>query len=65
MSTLGSIALLHVLRQQGWDTPMIFLTGHPMEKELEALRAQGVRAWVLKPPRMEQLAEVVAGALSA
>jgi len=64
MPTLGGIALLHVLRQQGWDTPMIFLTGHPMEKELEALRAQGVRAWVLKPPSMEQLAEVVAGALS-
>jgi hypothetical protein len=36
-----------------------------MENELEDLRAQGVADRLLKPPRLEQLAEVVARVLNA
>jgi len=64
MPVMGGIALLHALRQQGRDTPMILLTGHPIETELEALRAQGLYAWLFKPPSMKQLAQTIAGALS-
>lgn len=42
---------------------MVMLTGHPLEKELKSLRAQGLSGWLLKPPRLEQLAEVVAQAI--
>jgi CheY-like chemotaxis protein len=41
------------------------ITGHPLEKELEDLRAQGMSDWLLKPPSLERLAEVVARALRA
>jgi CheY-like chemotaxis protein len=42
---------------------VILLTGHPMDKELEELRAQGLSAWLTKPPSIEHLAQVLADAL--
>jgi hypothetical protein len=39
------------------------LTGHPLESELEDLRAQGVIDWLPKPPELERLAQMVARAL--
>ncbi len=63
MPGMGGMALFHALRERGWETPMILLTGHPMEKELEDLRAQGLTAWLPKPPGIERLAQAVADAL--
>jgi CheY-like chemotaxis protein len=34
-----------------------------LKKEMERLRAHGMTDWLPKPPRLEQLAEVVARAL--
>jgi hypothetical protein len=34
-----------------------------MEKELGDLRVQGLDGWLLKPPNLDQLAQVVAQAL--
>lgn len=39
------------------------LTGHPLEKEMEELRTQGMVDWLSKPLKLEQLARVVARAL--
>jgi hypothetical protein len=39
------------------------LTGHPLEDELKDLRTQGLGGWLLKPPSLERLAEVMAQAL--
>ncbi|HET91815.1 MAG TPA: response regulator [Chloroflexi bacterium] len=63
MPGLGGIALFHTLRERGWQTPVILLTGHPMDKELDELRAHGLIAWLLKPPSLERLARAVADAL--
>jgi CheY-like chemotaxis protein len=63
MPEMGGMALLHALRARGWHRPVILLTGHPMDQTLEDLRAQGVAAWLTKPPSFEQLAQVVADAL--
>ncbi len=63
MPGMGGIALFYALRERGWQTPVILLTGHPMDKELEALQAQGLSAWLLKPPGLKQLAQAVADAL--
>jgi signal transduction histidine kinase/ActR/RegA family two-component response regulator len=63
MPVMGGIALLHALRKQGWTVPVILLTGHPMEKDLEVLQTQGLSAWLLKPPDIEHLAQVIAAAL--
>jgi two-component system cell cycle sensor histidine kinase/response regulator CckA len=64
MPGMGGVALLHGLRERGLDVPVVMLTGHPLEKEMENLRAQGLLEWLPKPPEFEQLAEVVARALS-
>lgn len=59
MPVMGGIALFHALRERGWRTPVILLTGHPLGEELEGLRAQGLSAWLQKPPNLEQLARAV------
>ncbi len=63
MPEMGGAALFHALRARGFSTPVILLTGHPMNKEMESLHAQGLAAWLLKPPDIEQLAQAVAHAL--
>jgi CheY-like chemotaxis protein len=64
MPGMGGMALLHTLRETGSTVPMVMLTGHPLEKELEDLRAQGTIDWLPKPPQLEDLAEVVAQVLA-
>jgi DNA-binding response OmpR family regulator len=51
------------LRERGSTVPVVMLTGHPLERELEELRAQGMLEWLPKPPRLEELAEVMTWAL--
>jgi CheY-like chemotaxis protein len=60
---VGGVALLHALRARGLPTRVVMLTSHPMKKEMESLRAQGMIDWLPKPPSLEQLAEVVAQAI--
>ena len=64
MPRMGGIALLQALKQSGMTVPVVLLTGHPLDKELEELRAQGMSGWLFKPPSLEQLAKVVARALA-
>jgi len=63
MPELGGIALLHTLRERGLSIPVVMLTGHPLERELADLRAQGVMGWLPKPPSLEQLSQIVGRAL--
>jgi two-component system, cell cycle sensor histidine kinase and response regulator CckA len=63
MPGLGGIALLQALRQKGWQTPFILLTGHVVNKDYDELQAQGVAVWLTKPLTLNQLAQAVAGAL--
>jgi CheY-like chemotaxis protein len=64
---MGGVALFHTLREQerlqNWQTPVILLTGHPMHKELDELRAQGLSAWLTKPPEFKHLAQAIDEAL--
>ena len=63
MPVMGGIPLFHALKQKGWEIPVILLTGHPMGKELGALRAQGLVTWLTKPLRLERLAQEIDDAL--
>jgi len=63
MPEMGGIALFHALKQRYSAIRMVLLTGHPMEEELENLRAEGLTDWLPKPPSPEQLAQVLAQAL--
>ena len=64
MPEMGGQALLHALRQRDPTVKVMLLTGHPLEKELENLQAQGLSGWLLKPPSLEQLAQVLARVLN-
>lgn len=63
MPKMGGRALLYALREKGWKTPVIMLTGHPMDENLDELQAQGVSAWLTKPLSLERLAYTLASAL--
>jgi CheY-like chemotaxis protein len=64
MPEMGGVALFHALRERRWWTPVILLTGHPMDKrKLDELRAQGLSACLSKPPNIERLIQAVADAL--
>jgi two-component system cell cycle sensor histidine kinase/response regulator CckA len=65
MPQMGGIALLHALKEQGLTVPVVMLTGHAVQREMEELRAQGMIDWLPKPPQLEQLAKVVARILGA
>jgi CheY-like chemotaxis protein len=63
MPRMSGTALLHALRERGLTVRVVMLTGHPLKREMEELRAKGMTDWLPKPPELEQLAEVVARAL--
>jgi nitrogen-specific signal transduction histidine kinase/CheY-like chemotaxis protein len=63
MPEMGGIALHRALREGNIDIPMVILTGHPMTNELDSLRAQGLSGWLLKPPTLESLADLLASVL--
>ena len=65
MPGMGGLALFHALRDKGWRTPVILLTGHPMDRELAALQEQGLDSWLSKPPDMVKLGHAIATALCA
>jgi two-component system cell cycle sensor histidine kinase/response regulator CckA len=63
MPGMGGVALLRALKEKRLTVRIVMLTGHPLKRELEELRAQGMIDWLPKPPKLEQLAQVVARAL--
>ncbi len=63
MPVMGGQELLRALRQRDSQVPLVMLTGHPVDRELTNLKAWGLSDWLLKPPSLEQLAEVVERAL--
>ncbi len=64
MPEMGGLALLRALRERGLTVPVVMLTGHPLERELEDLRVQGEIDWLPKPASLERLAEVVSRTLA-
>ncbi len=63
MPEMGGVALLRAINQKGLTVRMVMLTGHPLDQALEELRPLGLHGWMLKPPSMENLANVIARAL--
>jgi PAS domain S-box-containing protein len=63
MPIMGGIGLLKEIRRRGLATPVVLVTGHPLNEELEGLRNLGMSAWLTKPVNMAQLAQTLALAL--
>ena len=64
MPEMGGIALFHAVRELGISIPFVILTGHVIERDREALRAQGLDGWLTKPPDLAKLAGLLAHLLS-
>ncbi len=63
MPDIGGIDLFYEIRER-WETlPIVLISGHPMQAELEALLSQGLTAWLPKPPSVMELSAVIRGAL--
>jgi two-component system cell cycle sensor histidine kinase/response regulator CckA len=63
MPEMGGQALFYALRQRGLTLPVVMLSGHPMENELESLKTQGLAGWMPKPADIGQLSHLVGQAL--
>lgn len=59
MPEMGGTALFRALQRRGAAVPVVMLTGHPLEEELQKLQEQGLAGWLLKPPTLERLSEVI------
>ncbi|MCJ7738001.1 MAG: ATP-binding protein, partial [Anaerolineae bacterium] len=59
MPVMGGKALFCALQEQHPEIKMVMLTGHPMERELQELQEEGLSGYLLKPPNVEQLAQMV------
>ena len=64
MPQMSGDALLANMRARGLPTPVVILSGHPLEGELDALKQHGLAGWLLKPPNIQDLAQVLAQAIS-
>ena len=63
MPVMGGRGLFGAMQQRGFDLPLVLLSGHPLENELREMQEQGLAGWMLKPPNIEQLAQLLAQAL--
>jgi CheY-like chemotaxis protein len=65
MPEMGGEELFHALRQLNPAVKVVIMTGYPLEEEGKQLLAQGILAWVQKPPSIEQLARLISGVLAS
>jgi CheY-like chemotaxis protein len=63
MPGMSGVALLQAIRKKGLMMPVVMLTGHPLEKQMEELRERENVEWLPKPPDLKQLANALARAL--
>ncbi len=63
MPHMGGVALFKELYGRGSEIPLVLLTGHTMGDVLDGLREQGLAGWLLKPPPLNDLADLIAKVL--
>jgi CheY-like chemotaxis protein len=64
MPEMGGIALFQAIQQRGLQAPVILITGHPMQNELEQLQSEGLVGWLLKPVSLKQLIEAISSVVN-
>lgn len=65
MPNVDGRQLLEMLHAAGNVLPVVILTGHIMEMDLQDLRQFGLVDWVMKPIQLTQLSETLTGVLHA
>lgn len=59
MPVMGGLALLRTIRSLGWTLPVVVLTGHSLQDELESMKQAGAAAYLMKPPDIVDLARIL------
>jgi len=63
MPEMGGRALLQAMERRGIDLPVVFLSGHPANDELQTPQEHSFAGWLGKPPTIEALSAVLANTL--
>jgi signal transduction histidine kinase/CheY-like chemotaxis protein len=63
MPEMGGVQLFYALRELNPVVKAVMTTGYPLEEEGKQLLGQGILAWLQKPMRPAQLAQIVSRAL--
>lgn len=63
MPEMGGIALAQALRERGWQTPIILMSGHPLDGEMDSLKGVDISGVLPKPCSMDVLAQMMAEAI--
>jgi PAS domain S-box-containing protein len=63
MPEMGGVELLHRLREEAYDLPVIILSGYPLTADVSHLKSQGMTDWLSKPLELKQLARTIAAHL--
>jgi two-component system cell cycle sensor histidine kinase/response regulator CckA len=63
MPEMGGRELIQAMRDKGMGTPVVIMSGHPLENDLSNLQTLGVAGWLVKPATLEQLADTLADIL--
>lgn len=63
MPEMGGQALFNQLKERCSNLPVVMMSGHPMENELDNLRSEGLAGWMLKPPTIKKLSRLLARVL--
>jgi PAS domain S-box-containing protein len=64
MPEMGGVALFHAMRERNLAMPVVLLTGHPLGKELDNLKALGLAGWFAKPINLVNMSYLLAELLS-
>ena len=59
MPQMGGLPLYHSIQEKWPQTKMLFITGHPMEGESQALLEKGGVKWLQKPFSVNELSQMV------
>lgn len=63
MPYMGGIALFNSMRERELKIPLVLMSGHPMQTELEEMQTKGLFTWIQKPASLKQLARIISEAL--
>jgi two-component system, cell cycle sensor histidine kinase and response regulator CckA len=64
MPVMGGAELFAEIQRQPRPVPMVIVTGHQMDAEMEEMLAQGLAGWLPKPINLDGLAALLEQALS-
>jgi PAS domain S-box-containing protein len=64
MPVMGGEALLTAMQTRGLTVPMIILSGYPLDSALAELKRNGLAGWLIKPPNIDELGQMLAQVLA-